>query len=233
MAVKKYDTLIIIPVYNERVNINKVISSLQANFQQADILIVNDGSTDNTQEELLHKDVFTITHVFNLGVGSSFQTGCRFAVIHNYSYIVRMDGDGQHNPAFINNILFPVKEGKVDIAIGSRFLGNSKFKSSFPRRIGIAVISTVLALITKKRFTDPTSGFCAMNKHAFGFFAKTCAEDYPEPEIFLHHRNYRITEVPISMEKRSSGSSSINSLKSVYYMYKVLFSMLARAFRKE
>ncbi len=233
MANKKCDTLIIIPVYNEEANISKVIHGLQNTFQSADILIVNDGSNDKTSGIIKSKGIFVVNHLFNMGIGASFQTGCCFARENGYEYIVRMDGDGQHNPDFINNIFFPVKSEEVDIAIGSRFLGNSEFRSSFFRRIGILIISLALTLITKKRFTDPTSGFCAMNKNAYSFFADSCVEDYPEPEIFLHHRNLRIKEIPISMTKRFSGSSSINNLKLIYYMYKVLFSILVRIFGKE
>lgn len=233
MVGKKQDTLIIIPVYNERLSISNVISLLQNSFQQADILIVDDGSTDNTQGEINRKDVFTITHVFNLGIGSSFQTGCHFAVMHNYHYIVRIDGDGQHDPAFIKDVLDPVKQGKFDIVVGSRFLGESEFKSSFMRIIGIMVISWVLRFLTGKKATDPTSGLCAMNKKAFGFFAAHCVEDYPEPEVLIHHRSFRITEVPINLTRREGGCSSITPLKSAYYMYKVLFSIFLSIFRKE
>lgn len=233
MADKKNEVLIIIPVYNEAANISKVINGIKSVSQAADILIVDDGSTDNTPEALIRENVFTVRHVFNLGIGSSFQTGCRFAAMHNYSYIIRMDGDGQHNPAFIKDILVPVKKEDFDIVVGSRFLGGSEFKSSFFRRVGISTISAVLMLITKKRFTDPTSGFCAMNKPAYQFFAESCAEDYPEPEIFLHHLDFRIKEVPMSMAKRANGLSSINNIKAIYYMYKVLFSIFVSIFRKE
>lgn len=233
LPLPKKDTLIIIPVFNEKAAIGEVINDLQRNYGEADILVVDDGSSDKTPEILKNKKVFVVTHLFNLGIGASFQTGCQFALSHNYSYIVRMDGDGQHNSVFINDILFPVKKGWVDIAIGSRFLGNSEFKSSFLRRIGISIISAILTLITKKRFTDPTSGFCAMNKRAYSFFAKSCVEDYPEPEILIHHRNFRITEIPITLMRRERGRSSITPLKSVYYMYKVLFSLFVSILRKE
>jgi len=233
MNIRKNDVLIIIPAFNEEKIISKLLNELFREQPDVDILVVNDGSTDNTAKNAAIGKAIVINHPYNLGIGVSFQTGCRFAVKHNYSYIVRMDGDGQHYPTSLKDMLFSIKNETVDIVVGSRFLGNSKFKSTFLRRIGISLISAALMLITKKKFTDPTSGFCAMNKHAYSFFAENCVEDYPEPEIFLHHLNFRIREIPISMTKRTNGISSINNLKTMYYMYKVLFSIFLSIFRKE
>jgi glycosyltransferase involved in cell wall biosynthesis len=230
---KKNNTLLIIPVFNEAHNISSVLESLRLKETAADIVVINDGSNDKTSEVVESKGVFIINHAFNMGIGTSFQTGCRFALKKGYDYIVRIDGDGQHDPEFIKGVLNPVKLGKFDIAIGSRFLGASEFKSSFMRIIGITILSWVLSILTGKKVTDSTSGFCAMNKKAFGFFATHCVDDYPEPEILVHHRNFRITEVPIILVRRRGGSSSITPLKSVYYMYKVLFSIFVSIFRKE
>lgn len=228
---KQNDSLVVIPVFNEEVAIGGVIDALKENTKGADILIVNDGSSDSTREILKKKDVFVVSHAFNMGIGVSFQTGCLFALANGYNYIVRMDGDGQHTYDFINNILEPVKNGSVDIAIGSRFLGKSRFKSSFGRLLGIFIISWVLKIITGNLVTDPTSGFCAMNKKAFTFFSENCVEDYPEPEILMHHKDFRIKEIPITISRRSGGESSISPLRSVYYMFKVLFSLFVGIFR--
>lgn len=233
VSLKQSDTLIIIPVFNEEKNIVRILDDLLTNYKEADVLVVNDGSFDKTSEVLESKNIFVITHPFNMGIGTSFETGCQFALAYGYNYIVRMDGDGQHSVIFIKNILTPVKNNEVDIAIGSRFLGNSQFKASFFRMIGISIISLLLAVITRKKITDPTSGFCAMNKRAFEFFSKNCTEDYPEPEILLRHRDFRIKEVPISITKRQSGISSITPLRSVYYMIKVSLSLFVNIFRKE
>lgn len=226
-------TLVVILVFNEAENIVGVLDRLARDCPGMDVLVVNDGSWDNTEEILNDRGIFVATHIFNLGIGASFQTGCRFAQEHGYEQIVRMDGDGQHEVEFIYSILEPVKNGDADIVVGSRFIGNGGFRSSTMRRIGISVISNVLSLITRKRFTDPTSGFCAMNRKAFSFFAESCVEDYPEPEIFIHHGNFRINEVSISMSNRKKGVSSISPLKSIYYMYKVLLSLFLSIARKE
>lgn len=233
MITKKNNTLLILPVFNEEYNIGQVLESLRLKASAVDILVINDGSDDKTSEIVESAGICSINHAFNLGIGASFQTGCLFALEKGYDYIVRIDGDGQHDPSFIKDVLAPVKQGEFDIAIGSRFLGNSEFKSSFMRIIGIAIISWVLHFFIGKKVTDPTSGFCAMNKKAFGFFATHCVEDYPEPAILIHHRNFRITEIPITLIKREGGTSSITPLKSAYYMYKVLFFIFLSIFRKE
>lgn len=229
---KKSDTLIVIPVFNEEKNIKSVIDDLYANFKEADVLIVNDGSTDKTEEILeSRRDVFVMHHIFNLGIGASFETGCQFALENGYSYIVRMDGDGQHNACFIQDLLTPVKKGKADISIGSRFLSKSGYKSSSSRLIGIKILSLFLSVMTERKITDPTSGFCAMNKNAFSFFSENCPEDYPEPEIVIYHKEFRIKEVPVVITKRYEGTSSITPLKSIYYMIKVLLSLFVHIFR--
>ena len=229
----KNNVIVIIPALNEERNIGKVIDDIYANNNNVDIVVINDGSWDKTAENLKSKNVFVITHPYNMGIGASFETGCQFALQHGYEYLVRIDGDGQHDSKFIKDLLEPVKTDIVDIAIGSRFLGNSEFKSSSGRLIGIWIISAVLSIISGKRVTDPTSGFCVMNRKAFEFFSKNCPDDYPEPEILVYHRNFRIEEFPISIERRNSGTSSITPLKSIYYMFKVLLSLFVHVFRKE
>lgn len=232
IPLKQNDTLIIIPVFNEEKNIGNVVDSLIKNYKAVDILVIDDGSYDHTAEILNSKNIFVLNHVFNMGIGATFQTGCQFALSHNYKYIIRMDGDGQHDPAYIKDFLSSITANQTDIVIGSRFLGNSSFKSSFYRIIGILIISFILKMITKKKITDPTSGFCAMNRKAYEFFSVNCVDDYPEPEILLYHKKFRIKEIPITMGKRNFGSSSITPLKSLYYMFKVLFSLLVSLFRK-
>lgn len=229
----KDKTLIIIPAFNEEKNLPELIERLKSCCLEEVVLIINDGSTDKTMQVAEERGILVVRHAFNMGVGASFQTGCVFALTKGYDYIVRMDGDGQHDPGYIVKMIDSLKNNEADIVIGSRFLGYSEFKSSFIRRIGIAIIATLLSLITKKKVTDPTSGFCAMNRKAYEFFARNCVEDYPEPEILLHHKDFRIKEVPISMVKRNYGESSITFLNSIYYMYKVLFSLLVNIFRKE
>ena len=127
----------------------------------------------------------------------------------------------------MTDLINSVKTGEIDIAIGSRFLGKSEFKSSLLRVFGIRIISVVIRGITGNKITDPTSGFCAMNKKAFLFFANNCAEDYPEPQILLYRKDFKIREIPVTMVKRHDGSSSITIQKSIFYMLKVILALLA------
>lgn len=225
--------LVIIPAYNEAANIASVVYEIKKYLKEAEILVIDDGSSDNTAEYALKEKTIVLTHPFNMGIGVSFQTGCQFALKLDYDYIVRIDADGQHEPKFIHDILNPLKNDEADIVIGSRFLGKSEFKSTSCRLIGIKIISFFLSAITKKMVTDSTSGFCAMNKKAFEFFSKNCTDDYPEPEILVYQRRFRIKEVPISITRRKEGISSITPLKSIYYMVKVMLSLFIYIFRKD
>ena len=221
------DILVIMLAYNEEKNAGMVIDDIRKNFEPVDILVIDDGSSDNTAGVLDKKNVFLIRHVFNLGIGASFQTACRFARFKGYEYVLRIDADGQHCASFVKDLIDPVKAGEIDIAIGSRFLGGSEFKSSLLRIFGIRLISVVLRIITGIKMTDPTSGFCAMNKKAFLFFADNCADDYPEPQILLYQKDFKIKEIPVLMVKRHGGLSSITAYKSIFYMLKVILALLA------
>jgi len=227
----EHKILVIVPVYNEENSIKDVIFEIRKYLEDAEIIVIDDGSNDNTAEYASKEKTIVLSHPFNMGIGASFQSGCQFASIHGYDYIVRIDGDGQHDPSFIKDILEPLRKNEADIVIGSRFLIKAGYKSSFPRLIGIQLISFILSINRKNKVTDPTSGFCAMNKIAFNFFAKECVEDYPEPEILIHHNNFRMKEIPVLMKKRSYGNSSISPFDSVHYVFKVLFSLFVNIFR--
>jgi len=229
---KKNETLIILLAFNEEKAIGKVIDEIIKSSKDVDIAVINDGSSDATADIASQKGVPVINHPFNMGIGTSFETGCRFAVHNNYRYLIRMDADGQHDARFIPEMLLPVKNNHADIVIGSRFLKDAQFTSSSLRLIGIKIISSLLTQMTRKKVTDPTSGFCAMNRKAFEFFSINCCEDYPEPEILVYHKEFRITEVPIEISKRTTGASSITPLKSIYYMIKVILSLIIHFLRR-
>lgn len=231
MNIKRNNILVIIPAYNEENSIKCVIFEIRKYLEDAEIIVIDDGSSDNTAEYASKEKAIVLSHPFNMGVGASFQTGCQYASIHDYDYIMRVDADGQHDPSFIKDILEPLRKDEADITIGSRFLIKSGYKSSFPRLMGIQLISFILSIISKRKVTDSTSGFCAMNKKAFNFFAKESIDDYPEPEILIHHKSFRMKEVPVLMKKRTHGVSSIRPSDSIYYVFKVLFSLFVNIFR--
>ena len=220
--------LVIIPVYNEEKNISKVLDRIEASNANLDVLVVDDGSTDNTYAACVdRKNVSVVRLPSNLGIGGARQTGFKFAFYNDYDAVVQLDGDDQHNPVYIDSMLLKLKAG-YNLCIGSRFINYKGFQSSFMRRTGISLLYNLIKLITGQRVTDPTSGFRVCDKDAIKLFANEYPQDYPEPEsiVTASINNMKICEVPVEMEQRSSGKSSIGSLASVYFMTKVSIAIL-------
>jgi len=226
--------LIIIPAFNEEGAVGKVVERVKAHLPEADNLVVNDGSTDLTSEKAKVSGAKVLELPFNLGIGGAMQAGYKYAFERGYDIAIQVDGDGQHDPKEINKLLHTLKEKGVDMVIGSRFIGESEFKSSRMRRIGIAIFSKVISRIVGQKITDPTSGFRAANQRAIQLFALDYPQDYPEPEvlILLHQYGLKIAEVPVGMAKRHTGESSITMIRSIYYMVKVLLAIFIDCFKK-
>lgn len=220
--------LVIIPAYNEEKNIQLVVDNLVENYPQYDYLVVNDGSKDHTEEICRRRGYNYISHPVNLGIGGSVQSGYLYAFQQGYDIAVQMDGDGQHNPDYIDPLIQPIIEGKADMTIGSRFINEVGFQSSKSRRFGIRFLSGLIRICGNVRVKDVTSGFRAVNKKGIAFFLANYAQDYPEPEAIIAAtvRSFKIVEVPVVMRERHSGTSSINLLKSFYYMIKVSLAIL-------
>ena len=220
-------TLVIIPCYNEQDSILRVVSNLKANAPWADYLIVNDCSTDKSEEILKANEMRYINNPVNLGIGGGVQAGYLYAKENGYDIAVQMDGDGQHDPKFLADVCLPIEKGQADMCIGSRFITNEGFQSSFMRRLGINIISTLILVLTGKKVRDTTSGFRACDRKLIEFFSANYADDYPEPEAIMSciMNGFTICEVPVVMEERQGGVSSIRSLKSAYYMIKVCLAL--------
>lgn len=227
--------LVIIPAFNEEETVGRVIDSIRDNFSEADILVVNDGSSDLTGEISRRKSVFVIDLPFNMGIGSAMQTGFKFAQLNVYDIAVQVDADGQHEAVFIRKLIQPLLKNEVDLVIGSRFRSDNDYKSTLPRGIGIKLLSFILSLILGKKVTDTTSGFRAVNKRGISFLAAVYPDDFPEVEAILlsHKFGLSFLEIPVSMSKRKGGASSITPLRSIYYMIKVLLAVFILLFRKE
>ncbi|MHB8858177.1 MAG: glycosyltransferase family 2 protein [Thermoleophilia bacterium] len=225
--------LIIIPAHNEADSLARVIGEIRAAVT-ADIVVVDDGSTDNTAAIALQENVELLSVPFNLGIGSTMQTGFKFAHRDGYDIAVQVDGDGQHDPSELPLILKPVINGECDLAMGSRYLERGSYSGSAGRRAGTAIFSRILSLMTREKLTDATSGFRAINRRLIELFAHDYPRDYPEVEVLLiiHLARFRIREVPVAMRRRGGGRSSINSFRSVYYMVKVLLALLVAASRR-
>ena len=226
--------LVIIPAYNEDGSVGKVIEEVRTHLSKADILIVNDGSTDLTSEKAKACGATVLDLPFNLGIGGAMQAGYQYAYEKGYDIAIQVDGDGQHDPKEIGKLLKALEEKKIDMAIGSRFIGDLGYKSSTMRRIGISIFSQVISMIVRQRITDPTSGFRASNRKAIRLFASNYPQDYPEPEvvILLHQCHLKMEEVPVGMSERYSGESSITKIRSIYYMVKVLLAIFVDCFKK-
>ena len=220
--------LVIIPCYNEEASIEKVVANLQAKAPFADYLIINDCSTDSTESILRAKGMNYINNPVNLGIGGGVQAGYLYARENGYDIAVQMDGDGQHDPAYLADVCQPVIDGEFDMAIGSRFIRKEGFQSSFMRRLGINIISMLIKILTGKKVYDVTSGYRACNRRLIEFFSNDYADDYPEPEAIMSciMNGYKVGEVPVVMEERQGGVSSIRSLKSAYYMIKVCLALV-------
>jgi glycosyltransferase involved in cell wall biosynthesis len=220
--------LIIIPAYNEEKTLRDVILNIRASSSKNDILVVNDGSTDETGSIAKGEGVLILEHPYNMGIGATMQTGFLFASLNGYDLAIQMDGDGQHDPKYLEALISPILKGEAHLAIGSRYLEERGFKSSIPRRTGIRFFSILYYLLTGERVTDPTSGFRAFDKNTVDFFSKEYPSDYPEVEslILLHRKGFIFKEVPVIMRERQGGVSSIDLLKSIYYMIKVTLSMV-------
>lgn len=222
--------LIIIPAYNEAGNIEKVIDNLVENYPQYDYVIINDGSTDETEKVCAHARYQVLNLPVNLGIGGAVQTGYRYAKKNNYDVAVQIDGDGQHDVAFLEDMLKLMKTGKADVVIGSRFVQKEGFQSSQIRRVGIRFLSILGWILTGVRIRDITSGYRVVNRRFIEIYADDYPSDYPEPEAMIIAAVHGgvIKEYPVVMKERENGASSITLKKSIYYMVKVTLAMLVR-----
>ena len=226
--------LVIIPCYNEAENIARVVKNLQAvAARQAlpgtvDYLVVNDCSTDESAAICASEGFSYISLPVNLGIGGGVQSGYLYAAQNGYDIAVQMDGDGQHDPAYLASVVGPVARGEVDMCVGSRFITKEGFQTSAMRRAGIRLLSGLIRLLCGVRVLDVTSGFRATGRRLTEFFARNYAQDYPEPEAIISAvlNGFRVGEAPVVMAERMGGTSSINPLRSVYYMVKVSIALV-------
>ena len=220
--------LIIIPAYNEEDAIAHTVARIREKAPDFDYVIINDCSTDRTLAICRENGFHVVNLPINLGIGGAVQTGYRYALENGYDIAVQMDGDGQHDPAYLMEIVQPVLDGECDMCIGSRFVKKEGFQTSFMRRVGIRFLSGLIFLLSGHRVLDVTSGFRATNARMTAYFARHYAIDYPEPEAALAAilAGFKVAEAPVIMRERQGGVSSIHSFKSVYYMIKVSLALI-------
>jgi len=231
--------LVVIPCFNEQDAIVDVVSQLmeaRANipYAQIDYLVINDCSTDQTKQILVEHQINHLNLPINLGIGGAVQTGFLYAVNHNYDACIQMDGDGQHPADQLHKLVKAYIDSGVELVIGSRFVGEQSFRSSYFRRLGINYFRYLIKLLTGIEIFDSTSGFRLYGKRAIAVFAQDYPDEYPEPETILivSKHKWLIKEVSVQMEARLTGASSIGGWSSIYYMIKVTLALLFTNLRK-
>ena len=225
---RKESVLIIIPAYNEAENIVRVVNHMMEQAPQYDYLVINDGSTDDTLSLCRRENFHYLDLSINMGIGGAVQAGYIYAFKNNYDIAVQMDGDGQHDVAYLEKLLEPIMADEADVVIGSRFLEKEGFQTSASRRTGINILSGLIWITTGNRIKDVTSGYRAVNRMFIEIYSKDYPTDYPEPEAIVSAMMHlgRVREVPVQMRAREGGVSSITFKKSIYYMIKVTLAIL-------
>jgi len=226
--------LIVIPAFREAAVIERVIADVRAARPDVDLVVVDDCSPDDTGERARRAGVPVLPLPVNLGIGGAVQTGFKYAVLHDYDAVVQVDGDGQHDPAELEKLLAPLAEGRADVVIGSRFLVDTGYRAPLARRAGMVLFSAIARRAMGQRIADTTSGFRALNRRAVRFLARNYPVDFPDAEtlVLLNRGGFRLLEVPVRMRPRFSGKSSTTTLKSIYYPFKQLLSIVVVLLRE-
>ena len=226
--------IVIIPAYNEQNNIIEVVDDIKKNAPSFDYVIIKDGSTDDTIDLCRRESFNTIDLPVNLGIGGSVQTGYIYALENGYDVAVQFDGDGQHEAKYLEKMYDEMIRTGSDMVIGSRYLSKNGFQSTTLRRFGTGFLSLLIKILHKQQIRDVTSGLRMVNKKLLTAFSENYPYDYPEPETvaFCMRKKFKITEVPVTMRPRGKGCSSIGSIQSVYYMFKVSFSIIIDYFNR-
>jgi glycosyltransferase involved in cell wall biosynthesis len=236
MASRSSTFLAVVPAYNEAGSIERVVRSLRRSAPDFDVIVIDDGSTDDTAGRARAAGAAVVTLPFNLGIGGAVQTGFVYALKRGYNYMAQVDGDGQHEPDELRKLRAAMRaDPSLDVVCGSRFVtDDSDYPAPISRRTGIHVFAFVLSKILGQRVTDPTSGFRLYNRRAITLFAHDYPHDYPEVEavLMLHAHRLKMAEVGVQMHVRGSGQSSITTGRSVYYMIKVSLALLVGLLRR-
>jgi len=219
--------LVILPAFNEEKSVGLVVKKI-IEMTPYDVLVVNDCSEDGTAEAAKMEGAIVLSHPVNMGYGVSIQTGYKYALKNSYDYLVQMDSDGQHETKSIFTLLGTVESGECDLAIGSRFLGGGDYSMEPLRKIGQCLFGGIASKISKKEFSDPTSGFQAMNRKVIKFFSSDIFPcDYPDADVIImaHFAGVRIEEVPVVMYRNKTGKSIHSGMKPVYYVFKMFLAI--------
>jgi glycosyltransferase involved in cell wall biosynthesis len=233
-AIRSERLLVVVPAHNEAPNLKPVIRGIQVALPAADVVVVDDGSTDRTADVARMAGAHVVAHPFNLGYGVAIETGFKFALAGGYDYLIHLDGDGQHEPAGVHEILQQLRAGTADVVVGSRYLAQAPAWTGPLRRWASRLLALLTSRIIGQPLTDPTSGFQGHNRVAVAFCAQdTYPVDYPDADvmIMLHKAGLRIREVPVITYRRASGRSMHTGLRLFYYSYKMMLAILLALLR--
>ena len=224
--------LIIIPAYNEELNIEKTVNDVKNN-KKYDYVVINDCSKDNTKKVCEKNEINMISLPVNYGLTSGIQIGMKYAHENDYDIAIQFDGDGQHQAKYLKDLVEKIEKDNCDIAIGSRF--EKKKKPHSMRMLGSNIIQFAIKLVTGKRITDPTSGMRAYNKKAIKeFITNTSLTPEPDTIVYMIKKGFTVQEVQVEMKEREFGESYLNAFKSIEYMLSMMFSIIfIRAFTKK
>jgi len=223
--------LLIIPAFNEEESLAKLLAELEQYRKQYDIIVVDDASVDKTTEIAKSYDVPVLRLAANLGIGGAVQTGFKYAVRNGYDTVVQIDGDGQHDPIWIERLIEPISRGEADCVIGSRYTNNDPdraYRTPVLRRIGMHFSTRLLYLATGVLITDTTSGLRSLDHRAFEYFSREYPVDHPEAEalLMLLNTGFKLKEIPVKMRSRQTGNSLFTLIPSVVYPFRVLVGFL-------
>jgi glycosyltransferase involved in cell wall biosynthesis len=225
----------IVPAWNEAGAIARVVHEIVDAVQDIEVVVVDDASEDETASIAEAEGATVLRLPFNVGIGGAVQTGFRYALEAGYERAVRLDGDGQHDASQIPRILAPLESGDADLVIGSRFVDpGGAYRPPFARRIGIRVFARLVSLLGGQKVTDTTSGFIALDRAGIELFAAEYPHDYPEVEATLValRSGLRLAQVQVEMRERTTGTSSITFIRSLYYIVKVSLALLVASMRR-
>jgi len=226
--------MIAVPAFNEQGRVGDVVRDVRSTLPDADVVVVDDGSADETAAEARAAGATVVRLPINSGYGTALQTGYKFAVRNGYAVVGQIDADGQHQARYLREMLDALDAQNADVVIGSRFLGrDGHYRPSAARKLGIALFSRIASLVTRQRITDPTSGFQVMRVDVARFFCSDVyPNDYPDADILilLHRSGFVVREVPVQM-RPSTNASMHSGHKSIYYVYKMLLSILVTVLR--
>lgn len=223
----------LVPAWNEEASLAAVVESAIILHPDIPVLVVDDCSGDGTAQVAAKAGAMVIRLPIHLGLGGALQTGYKYAFEAGFDYVIRLDGDGQHDPRDIARILQALQESGCQVVIGSRFLAGRKTYTSLPRGVGIALIRVFLWPILGRTISDPTSGFTGVDRRALEVFSRTFPLAYPEIEILvvLQRKRFRFEEVPVKMFPRQAGKSSITAWNCMQYMVHVLLGVFVNVLR--